>query len=116
MSNNIERSGFPLAIGALLLASAVVTAATYVVDANITVVQVDSTANAVAIDLPSAAQFKDRIIVVSLLVDPSAHNATVTPAGSDTVGGASTKALTAAGKFAVVQSDGVSDWKVLIAN
>ena len=116
MANNVERPGFPLTVGALLLAAVSVTAATYAVTPNISVVTVDSTAQAVAVDLPPAAQFKDRVLVVSLLVDLSSHNATITPAGTDTVGGTSNKALTAAGKFAIVQSDGVSNWNVLAAN
>lgn len=116
MPNIFEQPGSPLVAGALILFSQKASAASVAVAENISVVQIDSTANAVALNLPAAAEYKDRVIVFSLLVDPNAHNATITPLGADTVGATTNKALTAAGKFAVVQSDGVSDWKLILAN
>lgn len=115
MSNNVQQPGFPLTIGALILWSQLITAAVGVVDANSSSIQVDTTLQAVAVDLPAAAQYKDRVLVISQ-VKGATFATTITPFAGDTVNGAASQALTVAGKMAIIQSDGVSNWKVLLAN
>jgi hypothetical protein len=115
VANIFERPSSPLNVGSLLLASQKI-AAVGSVDDNSTVVSCDATVGTFILNLPPAALNSGRTLFITLTTTGSSHVVTLTPASGDTVGGLSTKSLSAAGKFAVIVADGGTDWKIVAAN
>lgn len=83
--------------------------AAYTVASGIDLVLVDATAGAVTVTLPSAST-KRRLTVKK--TDASGNAVTLDGAGSETIDGATTHAMTTQYESATVQSDGASWWIV----
>lgn len=75
----------------------------------------DATGGAIAVTLPSAATSLDKLFIVKK-VDSSGNAVTVTRAGSDTIDGSNTYALTAQYDWVVIQSDGTATWRIIGRN
>lgn len=73
---------------------------------------VDATGGAVAITLPSAASSTNKVFVIKK-TDSSGNAVTVTRAGSDTIDGSNTYALSAQYDWVMIQSDGSTMWKII---
>lgn len=71
----------------------------------------DATGGAFAVTLPAASS-TDKVFMIKK-IDSSGNAVTVTRAGSDTIEGATTVALSAQYSWIIVQSDGTSAWKVI---
>jgi hypothetical protein len=112
--NIYEKPGSPLNVGALCLAAQSINAAGNV-DPNSSIVVCDGTTATFTLTLPPALLDAGRTLFIVLNVTASSHSVNITPAGSDTIGGTSTKSLSAAGKFVILVSNG-TDWIVVAAN
>lgn len=79
-------------------------------------VQLVSNAGATyAITLPAASGNGAKVLAFKK-TDNNTNQITITPAGSDTIDGAASYALTAQNQYIVLQSDGTSVWRVIATN
>lgn len=74
-------------------------------------VGLDAGSNSVDADLPAADTCEGRLYVIK--AEDLSNAGTITPDGSDTVEGASGYTFSTAGESILIQSDGISDWKIL---
>lgn len=74
---------------------------------------VDATSGVKTITLPTAAGNPGRIFIIQK-GDVSANAVTVTPTTPDTINGLANKSLAAQGNTILIQSDGITDWHILI--
>lgn len=73
----------------------------------------DATSGAIIPTLPAAADAGNGFTIAFKKTDSTAHAVTITVAGSDKIDGAATFALTAQYNWAILVSDGVSEWDIL---
>lgn len=90
--------------------------AAYTLTQNDGLVACDATSAAFAVTLPSAAATLAGRIFRVKKTDSSGNAVTLTRAGSDTIDGATTYALSAQYKFIAVECDGVSAWWIVASN
>jgi 6-phosphogluconate dehydrogenase (decarboxylating) len=113
MSQQIEKSGHPLYVGAFAKAFQKATAAAAVA-IDVSAVICDATAAAFTLTLPSAALHAGRVLDIKQ--NASANLVTLAPVAGETVSaGASYVGLSAAGKFVRLIANGL-DWTVLANN
>lgn len=72
----------------------------------------DATGGAIAVTLPSAASSTSKVFVIKK-TDSSGNAVTVTRAGSDTIDGSTTVALSSQNDWVMIQSDGTTNWKII---
>lgn len=72
----------------------------------------DATSAAIAVTLPAASTSRDKLFIIKK-IDSGGNAVTVTRAGSDTIDGATSFALTAQYNWVVIQSDGTADWRIV---
>lgn len=78
-----------------------------------TLFRCDATASAIAPDLPTAVLAGPGYTVAFKKIDSSTNSVTITASGSDKIDGSSTFALAVQYNWAILVSDGVSNWDIL---
>jgi hypothetical protein len=114
VGGNMIASGIVNAKG---IATAIVNkTTTYTITTSDSIITADATSAAFAVTLPAAnAVTAGRQFTVKK-TDVSGNAVTVTRAGSDTIDGATTYALSAQYKFVILVSDGISKWLIVGSN
>lgn len=92
--------------------SVAVTGTTHTVGADEGWIRSDATAGAVTVTLPSAAEWKDRVIGV-IKTDASGNAVSVSRSGSDVINGASSVSLASRYYNVLVKSDGTTNWDIV---
>jgi len=85
---------------------------TYTIGEDDSTILADATSAALAVNLPPASANAGRILTVKKIDSVTGHAVTITPNGTDTLDGASTKVITTQWQVVTVQAEG-SVWYVI---